>query len=330
MSDTIRAFTAESGDQGFRRGVVDFPVADLPGDGILVDVAYSSVNYKDALAASEKGRVARISPLVIGIDLVGTVRESDDPMLPPGTEVLAHGYDLGVSRHGGFAEVARIPAEWLVPLPAGLSAREAMTVGTAGYTAALSVLALIDHGTEAADGPVLVTGATGGVGSIAVEMLAGLGFDVVASTGKAEAEPFLRDLGAVDVVGREELTDVAKPLQSASWAGCVDCVGGVTLAHVLTTLLPGGAVAASGNVGGAEVPTTVLPFILRGVTLYGIDSVTTHIERRRAVWERIATDLKPRHLDRVEQVVVLDALEDALDEIARGGVTGRYVVDVRG
>jgi acrylyl-CoA reductase (NADPH) len=329
MSKTVRAFTAESGDQGFRRGVVDFPVDELPADGVLVDVAYSSVNYKDALAASEKGRVARISPLVVGIDLAGTVRESDDPMLAPGTEVLAHGYELGVSRHGGFAEVARVPAEWVVSLPAGLSAREAMTVGTAGYTAALSVLALVDHGIKAADGPVLVTGATGGVGSIAVEVLAGLGYDVVASTGKADAEPYLRALGAREVLDREQLTDVAKPVQSATWAGCVDSVGGVTLAHVLATLLPGGAVAASGNVGGAELPTTVLPFILRGVTLYGIDSVTTPIERRRAVWERIATDLKPRHLDHVEQVVALDALEDALDEITRGQVTGRYLVDVR-
>jgi putative YhdH/YhfP family quinone oxidoreductase len=330
MGETFRAFTAEKTDAGHHRGVVEMSTDDLAGDGVLIEVGWSGVNYKDALAATEKGRVARISPLVVGIDLAGVVRESDVDWLSPGDEVLANGYDLGVSHHGGFAELARVPADWIVPLPDGLSAREAMVVGTAGYTAALSVLALLDHGLAPESGPVLVTGATGGVGSMAVSMLAGLGFTVTASTGKAEAADFLRSLGAADVIPRDELTDVSKPLLPAAWAGAVDSVGGLTLAHVLATLAPSGAVAASGNVGGADLPTTVLPFILRGVTLFGIDSSQTPIARRRAVWQRVATDLKPAALDRLEHVVTLDQLEGALDVISRGAATGRYLVDVKG
>jgi acrylyl-CoA reductase (NADPH) len=329
MSDTFAAFTAEKTDEGFRRGVTELSVADLPEGGVLIDVEWSSVNFKDALAATEKGRVARISPLVPGIDLAGTVRESSAVSVSPGDAVIAHGYDIGVSHHGGYAQVARVPAGWVVPLPAGLTTRESMLVGTAGYTAALSVLALLDHGITADSGTVLVTGATGGVGSMAVAMLAGLGFTVAAGTGKAEAEGFLRGLGASEIVHRDDLTDLSKPLLSPEWAGAVDAVGGTTLAHVLTRLAPFGAVAASGNVGGAELPTTVLPFILRGVTLYGIDSANTPIDRRREVWGRIATDLKPAGLDTMEQVVDLAHVEGALDEISRGGVTGRYVVQLR-
>ncbi len=328
MVDTFAAFTAEKADDGFRRGLTELTVADLPADGVLVDVEWSSVNYKDSLAATEQGRVARISPLVVGIDLAGTVREDADGHRA-GDPVLAHGYDLGVSRHGGYSQVARVPADWIVPLPDGLTAREAMVIGTAGYTAALSVLALVDHGITPSGGTVLVTGATGGVGSMAVAMLAGLGFTVAASTGKPTAEAFLRGLGASEIVARDELTDLSKPLLPTAWAGAVDSVGGATLAHVLAQLAPGGAVAASGNVGGADLPTTVLPFILRGVTLYGIDSAQTPIARRREVWGRIATDLKPAGLDAVEQVVDLEHVEAALDEIGRGGVTGRYVVQLR-
>jgi acrylyl-CoA reductase (NADPH) len=329
MTETFAAFTAEKTDDGFRRGITELRLDDLPADDVVVDVEWSSVNYKDALAATEKGRVARISPLVPGIDLAGTVRESNVDGVRPGDAVIAHGYDLGVSHHGGYGQVARVPGEWIVPLPDGLTTREAMIVGTAGYTAALSVLALLDHGIARDEGAVLVTGATGGVGSMAVAMLAGLGFTVAAGTGKADAEPFLRDLGASEIVPRDDLTDLSKPLQPPAWSGAVDAVGGATLAHVLTRLAPFGAVAASGNVGGAELPTTVLPFILRGVTLYGIDSSQTPIERRREVWRRIATDLKPTSLEAMEHVVDLAGLEGALDEIGRGGVTGRYVVQLR-
>lgn len=322
MADTFAAFTAEQADDGFRRGLTELTIDDLPEGDVLVDVEWSSVNYKDHLAATEKGRVARISPLVPGVDLAGTARASGD-------SVIVHGYDLGVSHHGGFAQVARVPADWVVPLPDGLTTREAMVVGTAGYTAALSVLTLLDHGLEPGTGTVLVTGATGGVGSMAVAMLAGLGFAVAASTGKPDAAPFLRKLGAAEVVDRNELAEVGKPLQSVRWAGAVDAVGGATLANVLATLAPGAAVAATGNVGGAELPTTVLPFILRGVTLFGIDSVTTPIARRREVWARIASDLKPAGLDSMAQVVDLAHLEVALDQIGRGDVTGRYVVQLR-
>lgn len=330
MAEKFRAFTSETSDDGFRRGVVEMSTDDLAPDGVLIEVGWSGVNYKDALAASEKGRVARISPLVVGIDLAGVVRDSDVDWLKPGDEVIAHGYDIGVSHHGGYGELARVPADWIVSLPSGLTAREAMVVGTAGYTAALSVLALLDHGVTADGGPVLVTGATGGVGSMAVNMLSGLGFSVAAGTGKPEAGDYLRDLGASDVVPRDQLVDVSKPLLAATWAGAVDSVGGQTLAHVLATLAQFGVVAASGNVGGADLPTTVLPFILRGVALVGIDSAHTPIAQRRAVWERIATDLAPRGIDAMAHVVTLDEVEGALDEISRGEVTGRYVVDVRG
>jgi len=322
MADTFAAFTAEQADDGFRRGVTELTIDDLPEGDEVVDVEWSSVNYKDHIAAIEKGRVARISPLVPGVDLAGTLRSTGDA-------VIVHGYELGVSHHGGFAQVARVPAEWVVPLPDGLTTREAMVVGTAGYTAALSVLTLLDHGLEPGAGTVLVTGATGGVGSMAVAMLARLGFTVAASTGKADAAPFLRGLGATEIVDRNELAETGKPLQSVRWTGAVDAVGGATLANVLAMLAPGAAVAASGNVGGAELPTTVLPFILRGVTLFGIDSVTTPIARRREVWRRIANDLKPAGLDAMARVVDLAHLEDALDEIGRGDVTGRYVVQLR-
>src|SRR5689334_9726207 len=293
MTESFTAFTAEKTDDGFRRGVTELTLDDLLDGDVVVDVEWSSVNYKDHLASTEKGRVARISPLVPGIDLAGTVRSSAAAGVTAGDEVIVHGYDLGVSHHGGYAQVARVPAGWVVPLPDGLTAREAMVVGTAGYTAALSVLALLDHGLAPGAGTVLVTGATGGVGSMAVAMLAGLGFTVAASTGKPDAAAFLHRLGATEIVDRAELAEVGKPLQSVRWAGAVDAVGGQTLANVLATLAPGAAVAASGNVGGAELPTTVLPFILRGVTLFGIDSAGTPIERRREVWGRIASDLKP-------------------------------------
>ena len=327
--DAFRAFVATRSDDGFRRGIAEFDLSDLPADGVLIDVEWSSVNYKDALASTPDGRVARISPLIPGIDLAGRVAE-DAEGLPAGTPVLAHGYDLGVARHGGFAARARVPAEWIVPLPTGLDAREAMVIGTAGYTAALSVIGLVDHGLKPEDGPVLVTGATGGVGSTAVNLLAGLGFEVVASTGKASGHEYLRELGAVDVVDRATLGDApGKPLDSMLWAGAVDCVGGVTLANVLSKIRYGGAVAASGLTGGAQIPTTVMPFILRGVSLLGIDSVQTPIERRREVWHRLAGDLKPAGISTIGTDIELDQLDDVLARILVGGVTGRYVVSCR-
>lgn len=330
MTDaTFKAFVAEKTDGGFRRQVRDFSAGDLPADGVLVDVEWSSVNYKDALASTPDGKVARISPLIPGIDLAGRLVE-EAGSLPAGSAVVAHGYDLGVARHGGFAEKARVPEGWLVPLPDGLDARQAMVIGTAGYTAALSVIALQEHGITPEAGPVLVTGATGGVGSVAVSILAGLGYEVAASTGKSEGHDYLRSLGAAEVIDRSTLEGSGKPLDSMVWAGAVDCVGGATLANVLAKIRYGGAVAASGLTGGAQVPTTVMPFILRGVSLLGIDSVQTPIERRRRVWERLATDLRPPRLDEIGASIGMDDLDEVLGRILAGGVTGRYVVRTGG
>lgn len=327
-SATFKAFRADTSGDSIDRGVVTMSTDDLADDGALVEVHWSSVNYKDGLASTPTGKVARFSPMIPGIDLAGVLLE-DAGDIPAGTEVIAHGYDLGVNRHGGFAQFATVPAEWLVPLPVGLSAREAMIIGTAGYTAALSVIALLDHGITPDDGAILVTGATGGVGSTAVGMLAGLGYSVTASTGKPGESDFLTTLGAQAVIDREALAEAGKPLQGMQWAGAVDCVGGTPLANVLAQINYGGACAASGLTAGNGLPTTVLPFILRGVTLYGIDSVQTPIEKRRAVWKRIATDLKPAGLDSIGHDIGLDDLDGVLTDILAGKAVGRAVVDVQ-
>ncbi|HMG43248.1 MAG TPA: acryloyl-CoA reductase [Acidimicrobiales bacterium] len=328
---TFTAFTATAGEDGaVERAVTTLALDDLPPDGVLIAVEWSSVNYKDALATTAKGGVARISPLVPGIDLAGTVVDPAGSGLAVGAPVIAHGYDLGVARHGGHAARARVPAEWIVPLPDGLDLRSAMVIGTAGFTAALSVVALEERGLTAADGPVLVTGATGGVGSMAVGILGTRGYEVVASTGKADAEPYLRSLGATAVIPRDELSaEGGKPLAAMQWAAAVDCVGGTTLANVLARIRYGGAVAASGLTGGAGLSTTVLPFILRGVALLGVDSVQTPIARRRAVWQRLGGDLEPSGLAEIGHDVSLAGLPDVLDAILRGEVTGRVVVDTR-
>jgi putative YhdH/YhfP family quinone oxidoreductase len=328
-AEAFRAFQAVTDGESIERGVVTMSADDLPADGVLVEIHWSSVNYKDGLAASPTGKVARISPIVPGVDLAGVLVD-DAGALSAGTPVLAHGYDLGVSRHGGFAQYARVPAEWLVPIPDGLSAREAMIVGTAGFTAAMSVIALEEHAVTPDRGPVLVTGATGGVGSTAVGMLARLGYEVIASTGKPQSSDFLTSLGASSVIDRAELAEESKrPLESMVWAGAVDCVGGVTLANVLKKIQYGGSVAASGLTGGNGLPSTVLPFILRGVNLLGIDSVMTPIERRRTVWQRIASDLRPGDLDRIGHDISLDELDGVLTAILNGEAQGRWVVDVR-
>jgi acrylyl-CoA reductase (NADPH) len=330
IPESFSAFTATTTDDGVDRGVVQLRSADLPVDGVLIDVQWSSVNYKDGLATVPKGGVARISPIIPGIDMAGTVVESDDPAFSPGDEVIAHGYDLGVARHGGYTEYQRVPAEWLVPLPAGLSLQEAMVIGTAGYTAALSVLALERHGIAPGGAPVLVTGASGGVGSTAVSMLAGLGHEVVASTGKgAEGEAFLKELGASSVIPRTELSEPGRPLQKELYAGAVDCVGSTTLVNALAQTRYGGAVAASGLTQGPDLPGTVLPFILRGVSLLGIDSVQTPIAHRQEVWSRLASDLKPSGLDAIATVITLEGLEPVLAGILEGEVHGRNIVDLR-
>src|SRR4051812_4848309 len=318
----MRAFVAEKTDEGVVRGVRDdFPTGDLGEGDVLVRVAWSSVNYKDALATTAKGQVARISPLIPGIDLAGTDEDS-------GEEVLAHGYELGVSHHGGYAERARVPEEWLVPLPDGLSARQAMEIGTAGYTAARCVIALEEAGLAPDAGPVLVTGASGGVGSTAVDILAARGYEVVASSGKDPA--WLKELGAAEVISREDAAgDASRPMEKTRWAGCVDCVGGDVLAGVIRSLRYGAPVAACGNTGGVKLPMTVLPFILRGVRLLGVDSVQTPIEARRATWKRLAGDLRPPHLDdAIAREITLDDLDETLTAILKGEVRGRTIVKV--
>ncbi len=327
--ETFPAFVASKDPDGFRRRVQQIDVSFLGGDGVLVDVEWSSVNYKDALAATPDGRVARISPLVPGIDLAGRLAEPAGA-LPAGTAVIAHGYELGVSRHGGFAGRAKVPADWLVPTPAGLDSRSAMVIGTAGFTAALSVIALEEAGLHPALGPVLVTGATGGVGSVAVNLLAARGYEVVASTGKSSsAGAYLRSLGASDVIDRATFeSHEGRPLLPEVYAAAVDCVGGVTLANVLACIRYGGAVAASGLTGGASVPTTVMPFILRGVSLLGIDSVQVPLERRRAVWERLGADLRPSGLADMVTEIGLGALDETLTRILKGELTGRHVVSL--
>ncbi|HET7030083.1 MAG TPA: acryloyl-CoA reductase [Candidatus Limnocylindrales bacterium] len=332
---TFRAFVAEKAEEGttVTRGVRDFAADDLPPGEVEVRVAWSSVNYKDALATIADGKVARISPLIPGIDLAGEVIASADPAFAPGDRVLAHGYDLGVARHGGYGQFTRLPAGYVVALPDGLSLREAMAVGTAGFTAAMSVAALERHGVRPGAGPVVVTGASGGVGSVAVAILGARGHEVWAATGKPDEEPRLRALGAVGIVDRDECTAASpRPLESARWAGAVDTVGAATLPWALRTLRPGGAVASSGNAGGAALSTTVLPFILRGVALLGMDSANMPIEARRALWARIATDLRPAGLDGSDGLglaeVGLDDVETALDGILAGQSRGRWVVRV--
>src|SRR3954453_8207512 len=285
IPESFRAFVAEHAGEAVIRGVRVLPRDQLPEEDVEVRVDWSGVNYKDALATIANGKVARISPLIPGIDLAGTVVASADPAVHVGDAVLAHGYDLGVARHGGFGEYTRLPAGYIVPVPAGLAAREAMAIGTAGVTAAMSVAALERRGLRAGAGPVVVTGASGGVGSVAVAILAARGHEVWAATGKPDEEPRFRALGAAGIVLREECTaDSARPLESARWAGAVDTVGSATLPYVLRTLRSGAAVASSGNASGAALTTTVLPFILRGVALLGMDSANMPIDDRRDLW----------------------------------------------
>ncbi len=308
--------------------VTDLDEAELPKGEVLVHVEWSAVNFKDSMVMAPGNKVARRSPLVPGVDLAGAIAQCDDPELPAGTPVLVHGYDLGVAPHAGFAEYARVPAAWVVPLPKGLSPRHAMVVGTAGFTALQSLRALERHGLAPGDGPVLVTGATGGVGSVAVSVLARHGYEVVASTGKAEEHDYLRELGAAQVIAREELAgDDGRVLGPERWAGAVDCVGGVTLAAVLRSLRYGAAVAASGLTAGPRLETTVFPFIVRGASLLGVDSVSTPLPERRAVWADVPDELPA---DVVESMVAgeigLGGLPSALERIAAGKVRGRLLV----
>jgi putative YhdH/YhfP family quinone oxidoreductase len=324
---SVRAYVVDKPGGVFQRGLASVPWALLPEGEVLIRVAWSSVNFKDGLAAAVDGKVARTYPLILGIDLAGTVVESSVPTVRPGTEVIAHGYDLGTSHHGGFAEYASVPANWVVPLD-GLSARDAMAIGTAGFTAAMAVAALEARGLEPGSGPVLVTGASGGVGSTAISILSELGYEVWAATGKSEEHGWLETLGAVGFLSREECSVAGRPLESERWAGAVDAVGAATLPYILRTLRRGGAVAACGNSSGSDLATTVFPFILRGVSLLGMDSAYLPIETRRRLWARLATDLRPRALGERVTEIGFDELETALDAVRAGEARGRWLVRI--
>jgi acrylyl-CoA reductase (NADPH) len=329
IPSSFEAFVVTRTGDTVETGVQTLPTSDLPPGDVTIRVTWSAVNYKDGLVTRPGNRVARISPLVPGVDLVGTVVASEDPSVGVGGEVIVHGYDLGVAHHGGFSQLARVPAGWVVPLPPALSPRRAATIGTAGFTAALSLHRLEHHGLSPGDGPVLVTGATGGVGSMAVSLLAGRGYRVVASTGKDAEREYLLGLGATEVIDRDGLaSEPGRTLGSERWAGAVDCVGGSTLTAVLRTLRYGAAVAASGNTGGVTFESSVFPFIVRNVSLIGIDTVATPIAERRRVWEEMAVDFPPGLLDGMGRTELgLDELGPALALILDGGVRGRLLVD---
>jgi len=324
---TFRALVADLANEQVRVDLREMTFGDLPDGDVTIRVAYSSVNYKDGLAVLSGGKVVKGYPIVPGIDLAGTVSASRDPRFKEGDAVIATGYELGVSLHGGFSQYARVPGDWIVPLPKGLTLKEAMALGTAGLTAALSIHRLEENGMTPGKGPILVTGATGGVGSLAVAMLARKGYEVVASTSKEAEHAYLRKLGASSVISRSDLSpEKIRPLDRQLWAGAIDPVGGRSLAYILSAIRYGGSIAVSGLAGGAELPTTVYPFILRGVSLLGIDSVYCPMELRARLWNQMARDLKPARLDEMYSEITLEELPDALSNILKGRHVGRTVV----
>jgi NADPH2:quinone reductase len=326
MVDTFKAYRIFNEDNRVQGRIVDLGLNDLsPGD-VVVKTAYSSVNYKDALAGTGAGKILRRFPLVGGIDLAGTVASSTSPRFREGDEVLATGYDLGVAHDGGYATYARVPAEWLVPVPRGLSLFEAMVLGTAGFTAGLSIVRMEVNGLTPEAGPVIVTGATGGVGSAAVAMLAALGYRVTAVTGKDDEHEYLRALGATEVLSRTTLEMGTRPLEKAMWAGAVDVVGGALLAWLTRTMAYGASIASSGLTGGIELNTTVLPFILRGVNLLGIDSAMCPMATRETVWRRLATSMTADSLKLMARTVTLEGLPEVFQAVLKGKARGRTVV----
>jgi acrylyl-CoA reductase (NADPH) len=318
----FRALVLEKDGEGpVSASVKDLDDDALPEGDATVDIEFSTVNYKDGLAIVNGPPVVRSWPMVPGIDFAGVQRET-------GKSVVLNGWGVGESHWGGLAQRARVPAGWLVELPSGLSTRQAAAIGTAGYTAMLCVLALEAHGVTPGGGPVLVTGAAGGVGSIAVAVLAKLGHEVHASTGRAEEADYLRALGAAEIVARDELTGAPRALAKGRWAGAVDAVGGVTLANVLSMIKDNGCVAATGNAGGMDLPASVAPFILRGVTLAGVNSVTVPLDKRVIAWRRLASDLDTAKLESMTTVVPLDDAVGVANDILAGRIRGRVVVDV--
>jgi len=329
VKETFAAYVVDKKAERVEGEITTLSAAQLAVGEVTIAVAYSSLNYKDALAATGQGGIVRHYPHVPGIDAAGTVVESQSPDVAVGDRVLVTGYDLGVGAFGGYAEYVRVPAAWVVQTPATLTTFEAMALGTAGFTAAMCLLAMERNGTRPDQGPILVTGATGGVGSVAVNILAQQGYPVAASTGKADQHDYLRQLGASQILSREDVSltgERLRPLLKGTWAGAVDTVGGATLSYLLRTADYGGNIALCGLVGGHDFAGTVIPFLLRGINLLGIDSVACPMAYRQTIWQRLATDLKPPHLDQIAQVITLRDLPGAIAAILQGQIKGRLLV----
>ena len=324
----FKAIRIDKSDAGQSVGIGDFDEAELMDGNVDVRISHSTVNYKDGLAITGKSQVVRRFPMIPGIDFAGTVEQSSHPAYAPGDQVVLNGWGLGETHLGAYAERARVNGDWLVPLPPDLSAADAMAIGTAGYTAQLSVLALERHGLAPKDGPVVVTGAAGGVGSIAISLLSQLGWHVVASTGRTAEAGFLKDLGAAEIIDRDDLAKPGKPLGRERWAAGVDAVGSTTLANMLAQTSRGGAVAACGLAGGMDLPGSVAPFILRGVALLGIDSVMAPRPLRLEAWSRLARDLDRGKLASLSRTIGFDDIIPTATEILNGTVRGRVVVEI--
>jgi len=325
---TFKAIRIDKADKGTAAALTQFDEADLMDGDVTVRVEWSALNYKDGLALTGKAPVVRRFPMIAGVDLAGTVEQSSHPQCKAGDKVICTGWGMGETHLGAYAEKARVKGDWLVRLPEGMSTREAMAIGTAGFTAMLSVLALEKHGLTPKHGPVVVTGAAGGVGSVATAVLSKLGFHVIASTGRLSEADYLKGLGAAEVIDRSELSGTAKPLSKERWAGGVDSVGSTTLANVLSMTKYAGAIAACGLAAGMDLPTSVAPFILRGVCLLGIDSVMCPIEVRKTAWSRLASDLDRTKLTEITHEIGLDQVIDAGAKILAGQVRGRIVVKI--
>ncbi len=325
---TFKAIVIEKAESGTKAALTDFDEANLMDGDVTVRVEYSTVNYKDGLAISGKSPVVRRFPMIAGIDFAGTVEASSHPAWKPGDKVILNGWGCGETHLGAYAQKARVKGDWLVPLPPSMNAREAMAIGTAGYTAMLAVMALDGHGLNAKSGPIAVTGAAGGVGSVAVAILAKRGFAVSAVTGRPQEADYLKGLGAAEIVERKDLAGPPKALAKERWAGAVDSVGSTTLANLLSMTRYGGAVAACGLAGGMDLPGSVAPFILRGVCLYGIDSVMCPIARRREAWKRLENDLDRQKLASMTQEIDLSGVPEAAAAILAGQVRGRIVVKI--
>ena len=324
----FKAIVIEKAESGTRSSLTDFDEANLMDGDVTIRVEYSTVNYKDGLAVTGKVPVVRRFPMIAGIDGAGTVESSTHPAWKPGDKVILNGWGCGETHLGNYAGKARVKGDWLVPLPATMSAREAMAIGTAGYTAMLAVMALEQHGLTPERGPIAVTGANGGVGSVAIAILAKRGFTVHAVTGRTQEADYLKGLGAAEIIPRQELTGPAKPLAKERWAGAVDAVGSTTLANLLSMTRYGGAVAACGLAGGMDLPTSVAPFILRGVCLYGIDSVMCPLERRKTAWKRLENELDRQKLAAMTTEIGLSDVPKAAAAILNGEVRGRIVVKI--